>query len=53
MKKVLTVIVLFFGLIAFNACTPQSAEDAGNEEIFNVDRGEIERPGDQGGNTGG
>jgi hypothetical protein len=33
MKKLLSMFVLFLGLISFNACTPETADDAGNEEI--------------------
>ena len=53
MKKVFTMFVLFLGMLAFNACTPNSVEEDESNTIYNVDRGEVEKPGNQGGNTGG
>lgn len=52
MKKITLVFALLFCL-SFVSCEPNNlSEDENNSEIYTVDRGEIERPGDQG-NTGG
>lgn len=51
MKKLSYLFVLLFAL-SFVACTDNYSEDEETNTILSVDRGEIERPGDQG-NTGG
>ena len=52
MKKILLLFGILFTL-SFTSCEPNSiAEDENNSQIHSVDRGEVEKPGDQG-NTGG
>ncbi len=50
MKKLALVFVFAFATTLFNSCTPQSADDAGNDLIeYGTDKGELGSPGSQGG----
>lgn len=52
MKKSILFLAVLFSL-SFISCEPNSlSEDENNTTIHSVDRGEVEKPGDQG-NTGG
>ena len=54
MKKVTLILVMFFGMFFLTGCTDTSkeVEELNNEnlEVFNVDREDIDRPGEQGSN---